>query len=132
MSRGLRQFLRFLLVGTGGLAIDVAFFLAMIALGSDVYLARAASAFLAVTATWWINKEWTFRSPSREHRRNTYPAYLAVQSGGLAVSYTVFAIVQTLFPGDMLHALFALASGSAAALLFNFVGARGIVFRSSF
>jgi hypothetical protein len=47
------------------------------------------------------------------------------------VSYAVFAVVQTALPGGMLHALLALASGSAAALVFNFAGARGIVFRGS-
>jgi putative flippase GtrA len=123
------EFLRFAVVGAGGFAIDVAVFLSMLAAGSSPYLARGVSAFLAVTATWWFNKEWTFREPEAEARRGTYPAYLAVQSGGLVVNYGVFATVQAMIAGGPIHSFAALAAGAAAALLFNFAGARGIVFR---
>lgn len=130
MSRGLQEFFRFLVVGAGGFVIDLGFFLPMILAGIDVFIARAASALLAITATWWINKEWTFRSLSPEARRGTYPAYLLVQCGGLAVSYSIFAIAQTLIPAGILYSLLAFASGATAALLLNFAGARGFVFRN--
>lgn len=129
MSRGLRDFLRFSVVGAGGLAVDVGVFLSILAAGGDAYLARAVSALAAITATWWFNKEWTFRQPGADARRGTYPAYLAVQSGGLAVNYAVFAAVQAIVPPGPLPSVFALGCGSALALVFNFAGARGIVFR---
>jgi putative flippase GtrA len=132
VSRGRREFLRFAAVGAGGFTIDVVVFLSMLAAGSDPYVARGVSAFLAVTATWWFNKEWTFRAPGEAARRGTYPAYLAVQSGGLVVNYGVFAAVQAVIAGSPVHPLAALAAGAAAALLFNFAGARGIVFRRAF
>lgn len=129
MSTGLQDFQRFAVVGAGGLAIDVIVFLSIIAAGSDAYLARAVSALMAVIATWWLNKEWTFRPPEQEAKRGTFPAYLAVQSAGLILNYAVFAAVQSVIAGSLTHSLVALVSGSAAALLFNFAGARGIVFR---
>jgi putative flippase GtrA len=129
VSKGAREFLRFAAVGAFGFAIDAGTFLSMLAAGSDPYLARGASALVAVTATWWFNKEWTFRAPEEAARRGTFPSYLAVQSGGLAVNYGVFAAVQALIAGGAVHPVAALAAGSAAALLFNFAGARGIVFR---
>jgi putative flippase GtrA len=129
VSRGLRDFLRFSVVGAGGLAVDVGVFLSVLTAGGDAYLARAVSALAAITATWWFNKEWTFRQPGRDAQRGTYPAYLAVQSGGLAVNYAVFAAVQAIVPPGLLPSVFALVCGATVALLFNFAGARGIVFR---
>jgi putative flippase GtrA len=129
VSRGVRDFLRFSVVGATGLAVDVGVFLAVLTAGIDAYLARAVSALVAITATWWLNKEWTFRQPGHAARRGTYPAYIAVQSGGLAVNYAVFAAVQAMVPPGPLPSVFALGCGSAVALVFNFAGARGIVFR---
>jgi putative flippase GtrA len=129
VARGLRDFLRFSVVGAGGLAVDVGVFLAVLALGSDAYLARAVSALAAITATWWLHKEWTFRQPGHTARRGTYPAYVAVQSGGLAVNYGVFVAVLAVVPPGPLPSVFALGCGAAVALVFNFAGARGIVFR---
>jgi putative flippase GtrA len=121
--------MRFAAVGVCGFAIDVAAFLVLVSAEADVYLARAASTFLAVTATWWLNKEWTFRAPGEAARQGTYLAYLGVQSGGAAINYGAFAAVHVLSAGSSLHPVVAVMAGSAAALFFNFVGARGIVFR---
>lgn len=129
VSRGPAEFLRFAVVGAGGFAIDASVFISLLLAGGDAYLARAASAFIAVIATWWVNKEWTFRSPDEDAKRGTFPAYLAVQSCGLFVNYTVFAAVQTLLPVGLIPSLAALSSGAAAALLLNFAGARSVVFR---
>lgn len=129
MSRKPREFLRFVVVGAGGFGVDLAFFLALLMAGTDPYLARAVSASFAITTTWWLNKEWTFRAGAHQYTIRTYPAYILVQSGGLAVNFVVFAATRTLLTGGLLHSLLALSLGAGAALLFNFIGARGIVFR---
>jgi putative flippase GtrA len=130
VSRGQREFLRFAVVGSGGFAIDAAAFLTLLAAGIDPFVARAASCLVAMTATWWANRQWTFRLDGQPVLRGTYPAYLAVQSGGLSINYGVFAVVHVLIADGPVHPLFALAAGSAAALVFNFAGARALVFRS--
>ena len=129
MSRKSREFLRFALVGACGFIVDVTVFLSILTAGSDPYFARAVSALLAIGATWCLNKEWTFRTCGYRHTVKTLPTYVLVQSGGLTVNYLVFAAVQTFLTGGLLHSIVALSSGATAALLFNFTGARGIVFR---
>jgi putative flippase GtrA len=129
VAGGLRDFRRFCIVGAAGFVVDAGLFLGLLAAGADAYVARAASVLVAVTATWWLNKEWTFRPEGGSAKQGTYLAYLAVQSGGMVVNYAVFAGVQSLVPAGVLPSLFALMCGAAVALVVNFAGARGVVFR---
>ena len=124
-----REFLRFALVGALGFAFDAGVFLALVLSGSDPYVARAVSAFLALTVTWWFNKKWTFRRDAARAGPRTYPVYLAVQSGGLGVNYAVFAAAQATVESGPVYSFFALLLGSATALAMNFASARGLVFR---
>lgn len=131
MRRTIGEFLRFAVVGAGGFAIDAAVFMALLSAGVDPYLGRALSAIVAVTATWWLHREWTFRPQGRDARSGAYTTYLLVQGGGLLVNYVVFATVLSLTSASPVDAFVALVAGAAVALAFNFAGARCLVFGRS-
>jgi putative flippase GtrA len=123
-----REIVRFLGVGSVGFVIDAGALVALVHAGYSPFGARVVSFALAVTATWWLNRTWTFRR--RAHRANgrEFVAYVCVQCGGLALNYAVFAAVLLALGPTPADALPAVAAGSAAALAWNYLGLRRVVF----
>lgn len=120
---------RFIVVGTLGFAIDGGLLYLLVSSGVDPYLARALSFPPAVTATWYLNRVWTFAARQGAARRQ-YVRYLAVQLVGALTNYGVYAGILSLGHRTATGALAALAVGSVAGLLINFAGARALVFVS--
>jgi putative flippase GtrA len=123
------QIARFIVVGTVGFAIDGGLLYLLVRSGVDPYLARAFSFPPAVTATWYLNRVWTFAAREGAARRQ-YARYLAVQLVGALSNYGVYAAILSLGHRSAEGALAALAAGSIAGLVINFVGARALVFVS--
>jgi putative flippase GtrA len=120
---------RFIVVGTLGFAIDGGLLYLLVRSGVDPYLARALSFPPAVTATWYLNRVWTFAARQGAARRQ-YARYLAVQLVGALSNYGVYAAILSLGHRSPEGALAALAAGSLAGLVINFAGARALVFVS--
>ena len=128
-TTGLRTFLRFCAVGVAGLLVDTAVLYATAPL-LGWYGARVLSFLAAATATWWLNRLYTFAAagpmrPSAVLRQ--YLRYLqAMMLGGL-VNYLVYAatILFIKAPGAP---MLGVALGSCAGLFFNFLSARHFVF----
>jgi putative flippase GtrA len=123
------QVARFLVVGTIGFGIDGGLLYLLVRSGVDPYLARALSFPPAVTATWYLNRVWTFAARQGAVRRQ-YARYLAVQLVGALSNYAVYAAILSLGHRTPEGALVALAAGSIAGLVINFAGARALVFVS--
>jgi putative flippase GtrA len=121
------QVARFLVVGTLGFAIDGGLLYLLVRIGVDPYLARAFSFPPAVTATWYLNRVWTFAA-RRGIVRQQYARYLAVQIIGALSNYGVYAAILSLGHRSAEGALAAFAAGSIAGLVINFAGARALVF----
>lgn len=125
----IEQVARFLIVGTVGFAIDGGLLYLFVRSGVDPYLARALSFPPAVTATWYLNRVWTFAAHHAAARRQ-YVRYLGVQLIGALSNYGVYAAILSLSHRNAEGALAAFAVGSVAGLIINFAGARALVFVS--
>jgi putative flippase GtrA len=120
-------FARFCAVGGFGFAVDAGLLLVLNAgFGVDPIAARLVSVTTAVTATWIIHRNFTFRSndPGRfaEWRR-----FATVNLAGAAINFAVYWCVLALAPTT--PPLVALVAGSAVALAANYLGSRVYAFR---
>lgn len=124
-----REFAWFAAVGVVGFVVDAALFLLLNSgYAWSIGAARAASASCSIATTWALNRRITFAT----RRSRAWPLELAryavSQGAGLAVNLGTFALVLGLVPSLRLLPIAPLAVGAAAALLFNFLTARTLVF----
>ena len=124
-----REFLAFAIVGAAGFVVDVAvLYLAAPLLGW--YGARVLSFLAAATATWALNRRYTFRArASRTSVAREYLGYLATMLGGAVVNYGAYVLVLHWATGPWAPAA-GVALGSCAGLDVNFLSARYLVFRA--
>ncbi len=122
-----REFLAFGLVGVAGFVVDVSvLYLAAPWLGW--YAARVLSFVAAATATWALNRRYTFTTrTSGTSLGREYLRYLVTMLGGAAVNYAVYVMALHWIDGPWAPAL-GVALGSCAGLVVNFLSARHLVF----
>lgn len=120
---------RFGLIGCVGFAVDAGVLTWLVRMhGWGLYEARALSFALAVTATWYLNRRYTFsRRPSPDRRRE-YGRYFMVQTLGAVINLAVYVAVVAALPEISAYPVLPLAAGSGVALLFNFFAARNFAF----
>ncbi|MBF0565180.1 MAG: GtrA family protein [Nitrospirae bacterium] len=135
------QFARFALVGVLNTGIDflvlnVETLLSGLTTGPHYAAQKAFSYFCGVVFSYYANKRWTFRDSSREGQAWKFAQFIVVSLVGMAVnvaaaSFTVSIAGRylTLPPQVMVNA--GALAGTAAALLWNFIGYKLWVFRSS-
>jgi len=120
------QFLRFLVVGGSGTALNMAVFSACTDLLAIYYVLAAVFAFgCAVTWNYYWNRRWTFRWAGRPGAMRQYVRFLAVALASLCVN--VF-VLRMLVEGVSWNAKLAQLAGIAAGTLCNFVGNKLWVF----
>ncbi len=80
---------------------------------------------VAVLATWYLNRNFTFRTPDKTFLES-FPTYLLSSAVGLGINFGVYTvgILNGVIP------LAALAIASVAAMFFNFAMAKFVVFRT--
>lgn len=124
-----REFLLFAAVGAAGFVVDVALlYLAASWLGW--YGARVLSFLAAATATWALNRRYTFGARhSGTSMLREYLGYLVTMLGGALVNYGAYVAVLQAFDGPWVPAL-GVAAGSCAGLAVNFLAARHLVFKA--
>jgi putative flippase GtrA len=124
------QFLRFGMVGGIGFLVDTGILYAMLALGLDRYSGRVVSFLGAATATWILNRSFTFRSnsPSGAHPAGEWLAYLGLMAIGGLVNYGTYAAAITLSETMHRHPALGVALGSIAGMAINFWSAKTMVF----
>jgi putative flippase GtrA len=126
------SFGRFIGVGASGFAIDAAVLFVLIRGASFGPLpARLASFSVAVFCTWLMNRLWTFAAQRSRRRLPEFVRYVTIQLSGGALNFTLYAIVVLLFSDAVWGPGFGIVIGSAAGLLFNYLGARFIAFRGA-
>lgn len=126
-----RQFLRFSVIGAIGFIVDVSVLYLMLYFGLDLYVSRAISFVMAATATWIGNRVYTFRTGIHKQGRlgNEWVIYLIAMSLGGLVNYVTYALLVTFIPLFQLHPWLAVAGGTGAGLLINFILARRILYK---
>ena len=130
MSLG-AQFLRFGVVGAAGFLVDVGVLYALHYVGLDLYTARLVSFLVAATFTWVGNRLFTFTAPARRAASlgGEWAAYIAAMGLGGLVNYGTYALLITVLALFRAHPRLAVAVGTGAGLLINFVTARRILHR---
>ncbi len=121
---------RFSAVGAAGFVVDLAVLYAAAPL-AGWYGGRVVSFVAAATATWWLNRRFTYAHVPQPHGTSTlgqYLRYLVSMLGGAAVNYSVYAATLHFVLSPHAPAL-GVALGSIAGLAVNFLSAQFLVFR---
>ena len=120
---------RFGAIGAIGFLVDAAVLTWLVSVnGWGLYESRAVSFGLAVTATWYLNRRFTFARRAGADRGREYGRYFAVQTIGALINLGVYVAVVEAVPGVAPFPVVPLALGSAAAMVFNFIAARHFAF----
>jgi dolichol-phosphate mannosyltransferase len=94
-----KVFLKFCLVGTSGVLVNLGMFTALLGLGVNKYVASPIAIETSIFTNFIGNNYWTFRRRnlgSRIHRRGL--RFNAVAIGSLAISYGTFVTLSHVFP----------------------------------
>ena len=129
-----RQFLRFGMVGAGGFLVDAGtLWTVRLVIDLDLYSARGISYLAAATATWALNRNYTFINTQRRGALRQWLCFLIVNLGGGAVNYSTYAVLIAFTPlaelPDWLGPTLAVGAGSLAGLVVNFLTSRRWVFQ---
>lgn len=130
-SRILGQFLRFGVVGTVGFVVDAAVLTAMLALGMGPYGGRVVSYLSAASATFALNRAWTFRAAARPSVARQWGAFVLLNLLGFAVNYGTYAALLASSAMVAAHPVLGVAAGSIAGMFINFAVSRRFVFRAA-
>lgn len=124
-----RQFAVFSLIGVAAFLVDSGVLYALLPLVAHRFaVARVLSWFCAVSFTWALNYQWTFRYRARSLPVSWFTYLIANLLGG-AVNYGVSLLSVALSAVARNHPIIAVALGSLAGLFFNFVTSKAFVFR---
>ncbi|HKU17148.1 MAG TPA: GtrA family protein [Steroidobacteraceae bacterium] len=123
----LQQLALFSLVGGAGFLVDAGTLLLLHQVfGMDVYVARLLSWLVAATSTWWMNRTLTFRNRDAALWRQ-WLLFLGANSGGGLINLGVSSLLLS----QHVAPVAAVACGSIAGLLWNFLASRRFVFGRS-
>lgn len=127
------RFLRFALVGGMGFFVNEAtLYIALNGLMLGRYSAPIFSFLCTVTFTWWGNRLLTFADHARGAGMvREWASFVAANSIGLAVNYAIYSAIITFAPAPLNSPYIALAFGTLAGLIFNFVLSARFVFRAN-
>lgn len=124
-----RQFAAFSLIGVAAFVVDTEVLYATLPrLGNNFAAARVLSWLCAVSFTWVLNCQWTFR-----YHAHSLPLswlkYVAANLLGGVVNYGVSLAIVALSAVARAHPVIAIAIASLAGLFFNFFTSKALVFR---
>jgi putative flippase GtrA len=125
-----RAFRRFVVVGGLGFCVDGGLLTILMVYGWDVIPARCCSFFLAVSATWILNRFWTFDSVKRISFLMEYAYYFGTQVLGAAINLSIFFVLIWTYPLLRDTPLIPLAFGATVSLGFNYFVSKLFVFKS--
>jgi putative flippase GtrA len=122
--------LRFIVVGSIGFAVDGGV-LTLLASGFGLspFVARCASFPVALTATWLLNRTWTFAGGTDIAPMRQYGVYTLIQLAGLSVNFAVFTLLIIWLPVFERWPLAALAVGSGLSMGLTYLLSRYVAFR---
>ena len=128
------QMLRFGIVGGIGFLVDAGVLIVMLRAGLDPYSGRVVSFLAAATATWILNRSFTFRRDSRSdrhpagHPMGEWLAYLGLMAIGGLVNYGTYALAVAFLDPVQRHPVIGVALGSIAGMAINFWSSKTLVF----
>ncbi|WP_426287690.1 GtrA family protein [Luteibacter sp. E-22] len=133
MTRLRREVALFAVGGILGLAVDAGIAQSLVGLaGWNVYTARVVSFLSAATVTWWWNRTHTFahRDSGRGHRAE-WLHWMGLMALGAVINNGLYVLAFKVFPALHAWPAVAVAVGSAAGAVANFLLARAVLFRTA-
>jgi putative flippase GtrA len=129
MPRLSASVLRFGGVGAIGFAIDGGVMQLMTTVtGTSPLIARAISFPLALSATWALNRSWSFPTGRERAPLSQYRRYLAVQIAGFIINYALFATLVQSGGIWQQQPLLALVIGGLVSMMTTYALSRALVF----
>lgn len=127
-----REISRFAVVGAIGFVVDAGALYLMLYLGLGPYLGRVVSFLAAATATWALNRRFTFKHlVGKRASLQEWLRYLLLMGLGFCANYGVYLLVLTaLGNAGKLAPLIGVAAGSLAGMCINFVTSRTLFRRA--
>lgn len=125
------QFAKFGAVGVVGLLVDTAVLYAGLGLGLAFFAARLPSFLVAATATWALNRAFTFRGAADEPLHRQWARFVAANAFGGVVNYAVSVGLEANVAVVEAHPILAVAAGSLAGMVFNFAASKRLVFKGA-
>ena len=128
----MRSFVKFCLVGIIGFIVDAGVLQILVTgLAWDRFSARLISFLFAATATWLINRNYTFRGTRRHSRLGEWARYVLAMSGGFACNFAAYSALVIAFNVDRQWLVLAVAAGSVAGLGVNYLTSRYWIYRKA-
>lgn len=124
---------RFGVVGAVGFAVDAGVLTLGLLAGAGPWLGRVVSYVAAATATFALNRRWTFRNADRSRPvAQDWGLFLVVNLVGFACNYGIYAALISGVPMMRELPILAVAAGSLAGMVGNFMLSRRYVFRGRY
>jgi putative flippase GtrA len=123
-----RQMLSFSLIGVLGFVVDAGVLYLALAWGLGLYAGRAVSYMSAVSATWLLNRRYTFAPTSGDNKLHQWMRFVVSQLAGATINLGVYALLVHMSPLVAHEPVIGVAAGSLSGLLVNFSIARVFVF----
>jgi putative flippase GtrA len=125
----MRQFALFCVSGGLAFLVDAGLTQTWVSrVGLDPWSARALSFPVAVTCTWLFNRSITFRGLTTLSLHREWLLYVSTQLIGMAVNLGCYALLVAVSDTSARWPALAVAAGSVAGLLANFLGAKHVAF----
>ena len=128
-----RQFFIFCIIGMFGFIVDLTMTkMAIYALDLEPWSARIIGFIMAVIFTWYGNRTYTYkviRHAGSMLLFREFVLYLGSSSIGITINYIVYLLFLNTFTEIEFRLTLAIASGSLAALSYNFVVTRFYIFK---
>ena len=124
------SFVKFGVVGASGFIVDVSFFTLLHSyFGLVAELARGIAYWIAATWNWFLNRSFTFATAEKDARAGQWSKYLLMCLVSFFPNWGTFTILTNGSDFFARNSQLALVAGVAAGMIFNFLGARFIIFR---
>ncbi len=123
-----KQLLSFGLIGVIGFVVDAGVLYGALACGLGLYLGRLVSYLVAVSATWVLNRRYTFVGRPGVSRIREWTKFVVSQLLGASINLGVYALLVRTSPMVAQHPVIGVGAGSLSGLLVNFSVARAYVF----
>jgi len=121
------SFLKFSLVGSSGVLLDLAVVAFLHSLGLDIRLSAIVGFLLALSSNYFFNRYWSFAYAKNRNWVQGYLMFFGVCALGLIVR---LGIMQGLMSIVSQHDLWINAVGLCGGSLVNFAGSRWLVFKA--
>jgi putative flippase GtrA len=123
------EFPAFAVVGAAGFLVHAALLALLVrAFGTAPYAAWFPAFAASVLLTYLLHRRWTFRHRAGPAWRRELARYALLQALGALVNNGVFALALRAHPVFRAEPVLALAAGSGAAMVLNYLGARRLAF----